>query len=116
MQSITRNEDSAFWQQADDCLIRYSGGAPFIRRIIERADGVYLYDADGKRIIDFTSGQVSTATLDCYFLFIDTPDELDSWTLKPGDCRNYPQTNCQPRPSFFRDAQSSRRGPRLYAE
>ncbi|KAF7369832.1 Aminotransferase class-iii [Mycena venus] len=60
MQSSARNEDSAFWQRADDCLIRYSGGAPFIRRIIERADGVYLYDADGKRIIDFTSGQMSS--------------------------------------------------------
>jgi len=60
MESCPRNEDSAFWQRANDCLIRYSGGAPFIRRIIERADGVYLYDADGKRIIDFTSGQMSS--------------------------------------------------------
>ncbi|KAJ7858629.1 dialkylglycine decarboxylase [Mycena olivaceomarginata] len=61
MDSTTRNEHSAtFWEQADDCLIRYSGGASFIHRIIERADGVYLYDADGKRIIDFTSGQMSS--------------------------------------------------------
>ncbi|KAJ6463514.1 aminotransferase class-III [Mycena sanguinolenta] len=59
MESRTGNEHPAFWKVADDCLIRYSGGAPFIRRIIERADGVYLYDADGKRIIDFTSGQMS---------------------------------------------------------
>lgn len=72
MDSTTRNEHSAtFWEQADDCLIRYSGGASFIHRIIERADGVYLYDADGKRIIDFTSGQVSTVERFRLFLFID---------------------------------------------
>ncbi|KAJ7042918.1 aminotransferase class-III [Mycena alexandri] len=56
----TRNEDADFWQRADDCLIRYSGGGSFVRRIIERADGVYLYDADGKQILDFTSGQMSS--------------------------------------------------------
>ncbi|KAF8192750.1 class III aminotransferase [Mycena galopus ATCC 62051] len=60
MQSSTGNNDSTFWKVADDSLIRYSGGASFIRRIIERAEGVYLYDADGKRIIDFTSGQMSS--------------------------------------------------------
>ncbi|KAJ7270673.1 class III aminotransferase [Mycena haematopus] len=59
MDSSTGNENPAFWKLADDCLIRYSGGAPFIHRIIERAEGVYLYDADGKRILDFTSGQMS---------------------------------------------------------
>ncbi|KAJ7630059.1 aminotransferase class-III [Mycena polygramma] len=60
MQSTSSNEDPAFWQRADDSLVRYSGGASFIHRIIERAEGVYLYDADGKRIIDFTSGQMSS--------------------------------------------------------
>jgi 2,2-dialkylglycine decarboxylase (pyruvate) len=54
----TSNEDTAFWQRANDSLIRYSGGGAFMRRIIESAEGVFLYDADGKRIIDFTSGQV----------------------------------------------------------
>ncbi|KAJ7730659.1 aminotransferase class-III [Mycena maculata] len=60
--SLTGNDESAFWQRADDCLIRYSGGGIFLRRIIERAEGVYLYDADGdgKPIIDFTSGQMSS--------------------------------------------------------
>ncbi|KAJ7258356.1 pyridoxal phosphate-dependent transferase [Mycena haematopus] len=60
METSTGNENSAFWRLASDCLIRYSGGAPFIHRIIERAEGVYLYDADGKRILDFTSGQMSS--------------------------------------------------------
>ncbi|KAJ7161023.1 aminotransferase class-III [Mycena filopes] len=57
--SASNNEDAAFWQRADDSLIRYSGGGSFIRRIIERAEGMYLYDADGKKILDFTSGQMS---------------------------------------------------------
>ncbi|KAJ7699359.1 class-III aminotransferase [Mycena rosella] len=58
--STTNNEDPAFWKRADDCLIRYSGGGQFMRRIIESAEGVFIYDADGKRIIDFTSGQMSS--------------------------------------------------------
>ncbi|KAJ7456950.1 aminotransferase class-III [Mycena latifolia] len=60
MAQTTTNEDPEFWQRADDCLIRYSGGGQFIRRIIERAEGVFLYDAEGRRIIDFTSGQMSS--------------------------------------------------------
>ncbi|KAJ7454921.1 aminotransferase class-III [Mycena galericulata] len=58
--TATRNNESEFWQRADDSLIRYSGGGSFLRCIIEHAEGVYLYDADGKRIIDFTSGQMSS--------------------------------------------------------
>ncbi|KAF7297267.1 Aminotransferase class-iii [Mycena indigotica] len=56
----TKNDDNAFWSRANDSLIRYSGGGSFVRRIIERANGVYLYDADGKAILDFTSGQMSS--------------------------------------------------------
>ncbi|ESK95442.1 aminotransferase class-iii [Moniliophthora roreri MCA 2997] len=58
MTTPSLNEDSTFWTAADASLIRYGG--PFIRRIIERAEGIYLYDADGKSIIDFTSGQMSS--------------------------------------------------------
>ncbi|KAJ7042901.1 hypothetical protein C8F04DRAFT_1075195, partial [Mycena alexandri] len=48
IEKSTKNEDADFWRRADDCLIRYSSGGSFIRRIIERAGGVYLHDADGK--------------------------------------------------------------------
>ncbi|CAK5271182.1 unnamed protein product [Mycena citricolor] len=57
MTAVHTNAD--FWERADGSLIRYSGGGSFIRRIIERADGVFLYDSEGKQIIDFTSGQMS---------------------------------------------------------
>lgn len=46
-----------FWQVADRHLVRY--GAAFVPRIIERAKGSYVYDADGTAILDFTSGQMS---------------------------------------------------------
>ena len=49
--------DEEFWSAVDDHLIRY--GAGFSPRVIERAQGVYLYDAEGTAILDFTSGQMS---------------------------------------------------------
>ncbi|MGA8046254.1 MAG: aspartate aminotransferase family protein [Dermatophilaceae bacterium] len=50
-------DESSFWQAAEDHLIRYGGG--FTPRRIERAAGSYVYDAQGRAILDFTSGQMS---------------------------------------------------------
>ncbi|OZF52138.1 aspartate aminotransferase family protein [Rhodococcus sp. 14-2470-1b] len=47
----------SFWSDADRHLIRY--GVKFTPRIIERAEGTYVYDSDGRAILDFTSGQMS---------------------------------------------------------
>jgi 2,2-dialkylglycine decarboxylase (pyruvate) len=47
----------SFWQDADRHLVRYSGS--FTPLIIERAAGSYVYDGDGRAILDFTSGQMS---------------------------------------------------------
>jgi 2,2-dialkylglycine decarboxylase (pyruvate) len=38
-------------------LVRYGG--EFTPRLIERAEGAYVYDSDGTAILDFTSGQMS---------------------------------------------------------
>jgi 2,2-dialkylglycine decarboxylase (pyruvate) len=46
-----------FWDDADRHLVRY--GASFTPRIIESAAGSYVVDSDGRRILDFTSGQMS---------------------------------------------------------
>lgn len=54
---MSRNRDKAFWKTARNHLIRYGGA--FSPVIIERAQGSYLYDADGREILDFTSGQMS---------------------------------------------------------
>jgi 2,2-dialkylglycine decarboxylase (pyruvate) len=51
------NADEQFWRRAGDHLIRYGGS--FAPLIIEKAAGSYVYDADGRAILDFTSGQMS---------------------------------------------------------
>ncbi|MGX0975830.1 4-aminobutyrate aminotransferase-like enzyme [Roseovarius sp. MBR-51] len=47
---------SAFWSDVDSHVMRY--GPVFERRIIDRAEGCFVYDTDGKAILDFTSGQM----------------------------------------------------------
>lgn len=55
---VSRNADPDFWRDARAHLIRYGGR--FEPLIIERADGSFVYDADGRAILDFTSGQMSS--------------------------------------------------------
>jgi 2,2-dialkylglycine decarboxylase (pyruvate) len=40
-------------------LIRYSGAGDFLPFVAERAAGSYVYDAAGRAVLDFTSGQMS---------------------------------------------------------
>jgi len=54
---MTRNADADFWDRARRHLVRYGG--VFAPLIIERAAGSFVYDADGRKILDFTSGQMS---------------------------------------------------------
>ncbi|MFF5288691.1 aspartate aminotransferase family protein [Paractinoplanes globisporus] len=49
----------SFWSDADRHLVRYSGAGRFTPEIIERAEGSFVYTADGRRLLDFTSGQMS---------------------------------------------------------
>ncbi|MGW6773433.1 aspartate aminotransferase family protein [Streptomyces sp. NPDC055037] len=46
-----------FWADAESHLVRYGG--EFTREIIDRAAGSFLFTADGRKILDFTSGQMS---------------------------------------------------------
>lgn len=54
---MSRNEDRRFWASANRHLVRYGGA--FDPAIIERAEGAFVYDADDRPILDFTSGQMS---------------------------------------------------------
>ena len=54
---MTLNADPDFWASANTHLTRY--GPSFEPVIIERAAGSFVYDADGRAILDFTSGQMS---------------------------------------------------------
>jgi 2,2-dialkylglycine decarboxylase (pyruvate) len=46
-----------FWQDVDRHMLRYGG--QFTPEIIARAEGSFVYTEDGRRILDFTSGQMS---------------------------------------------------------
>ncbi|WP_249999641.1 aspartate aminotransferase family protein [Actinoplanes sp. M2I2] len=48
-----------FWSDAERHLVRYSGAGQFVPEIIERAEGSFVHTADGRRLLDFTSGQMS---------------------------------------------------------
>jgi 2,2-dialkylglycine decarboxylase (pyruvate) len=48
--------EEAMWDIVEHHLVRYGGS--FAPRIIERAKGSYLYDRQGNKILDFTSGQM----------------------------------------------------------
>jgi len=56
---MSKNNEPAFWASAERHLIRYAGAGAFEPAIIERAKGSYVYDADDRAILDFTSGQMS---------------------------------------------------------
>ena len=51
------NADQAFWEKARAHLVRYGGD--FVPIIAERAQGSFMWDAQGRRILDFCSGQMS---------------------------------------------------------
>ena len=48
---------AAFWADVDKHVLRY--GSAFVPEIIDRADGSFVYTESGRKILDFTSGQMS---------------------------------------------------------
>jgi 2,2-dialkylglycine decarboxylase (pyruvate) len=54
---MSKNNERAFWAAAEKHLVRYGGA--FDPVIVERAAGSFVYDADDRPILDFTSGQMS---------------------------------------------------------
>lgn len=51
-------DTAAFWAKADRYLMKT--GMPFLDTIVRSAKGAVLYDVDGKELLDFTSGQMSS--------------------------------------------------------
>lgn len=49
--------DESFWSDVNAHVLRY--GPVFERRVIDRAEGSFVIDTEGNRILDFTSGQMS---------------------------------------------------------
>ena len=51
------NRQGPFWQRARRHVLGYGGA--FVPFVPTRAEGSFLYDASGRRVLDFTSGQMS---------------------------------------------------------
>ena len=58
LESASNSTDTGFWSDVSDHVLRY--GPVFEQRVIERAEGSYVYDSSGAPILDFTSGQMSS--------------------------------------------------------
>jgi 2,2-dialkylglycine decarboxylase (pyruvate) len=56
--------DREFWRRARRHLLRYGGD--FVPFVPVRAEGAFLYDAAGRRVLDFTSGQMSAILGHCH--------------------------------------------------
>ncbi len=56
--SRPRGGDGDFWERARRHLVRY--GNEFLPVIPERAEGCFLHTGDGRKLLDFTSGQMSS--------------------------------------------------------
>jgi 2,2-dialkylglycine decarboxylase (pyruvate) len=54
---VATDIDRAFWVRANRHLLHYGGD--FVPFVPERAEGAFLYDGRGRRVLDFTSGQMS---------------------------------------------------------
>lgn len=80
--------NAALWKNVDDHLLHY--GRDFVREFIVRASGSYIYTADGRAIIDFSSGQMCAtlghnhpAILEAITRASDSVLHLDSTMLTP---------------------------------
>ena len=59
MDQLVASSDAEIWQAADRHLLPYMGlGGSFTPFVPDRAEGSWLYDAAGRRVLDFTSGQM----------------------------------------------------------
>jgi 2,2-dialkylglycine decarboxylase (pyruvate) len=65
MKASTRMQrDNEFWGEVETHLIRYGGA--FTAAVIDRAQGAYVFDEQGRAILDFTSGQMSAILGHCH--------------------------------------------------
>ncbi|MCF6523982.1 aspartate aminotransferase family protein [Streptomyces sp. JJ36] len=68
--TTTHRPADPFWTSAERYLVRY--GAAFTPEIIESASGSFVHTADGRRILDFTSGQMSAILGHCHPRIVET--------------------------------------------
>lgn len=64
MTDLAAASDEVFWARAGRHLLKYGGD--FVPFVPVRAEGSFLYDAGGRRVLDFTSGQMSAILGHCH--------------------------------------------------
>jgi 2,2-dialkylglycine decarboxylase (pyruvate) len=57
MDDVSQAMDQRFWRRARRHMLGYGGD--FVPFVPVRAEGAFLYDQSGRRVLDFTSGQMS---------------------------------------------------------
>ncbi|KAK4995154.1 hypothetical protein LTR60_007939, partial [Cryomyces antarcticus] len=57
MNATTRDQETALWTDANSCLLNY--GTKFNPDIIVRTHDIFVYTVSGRKILDWTSGQMS---------------------------------------------------------
>tara|TARA_R110000850_G_scaffold257590_1_gene383863 strand:+ start:1734 stop:3041 length:1308 start_codon:yes stop_codon:yes gene_type:complete len=58
---VLNSSETTIWEKADRHLLKYMGpGGSFTSFIPTRAEGSWLYDDAGRKVLDFTSGQMSS--------------------------------------------------------
>src|SRR3546814_15801961 len=61
MNSLVHDAEVSLWETANRNLLRYMGvGGSFTSFVPERAEGSWLYDSSGRKVLAFTSGQMSS--------------------------------------------------------
>jgi 2,2-dialkylglycine decarboxylase (pyruvate) len=55
--SLIQSTNNDFWTRARAHMLHFGGD--FVPFVPVRAEGAFVYDADGRRVLDFTSGQMS---------------------------------------------------------
>ena len=64
MDAIVASADTAFWSRARRHMLKFGGS--FVPFVPVRAEGCFVYDADNRRVLDFTSGQMSAILGHCH--------------------------------------------------
>jgi len=62
--AIVASAGTEFWSRARRHMLNYGGS--FVPFVPVRAEGCFVHDADGRRVLDFTSGQMSAILGHCH--------------------------------------------------
>lgn len=62
--SALASPEAAFWSRAGRHMLKYGG--EFVPFVPARAEGSFVYDEAGRRVLDFTSGQMSAILGHCH--------------------------------------------------